>query len=94
MDGVCFHPSLSDSLSVRRISQKVVDGFGRNFVDDWVWEKDELIRFCQAGHIWGHTLMADPTVPSPGEWGWIRDDKSGWASFWSTLQEASNRGTE
>ena len=37
----------SPRLSVSKISEKVMDGFGRNFVDrlGWVCEKDELIRF-------------------------------------------------
>ena len=34
----------------------------------------------QAGHIWGQTLVSEPEVPTPGEWGWEELDKK-----WSIL---------
>ena len=31
----------------------------------------------QAGYIWGQSLVADPVVPPPEQWGWKRDESSG-----------------
>ena len=28
----------------------------------------------QAGHVWGQAMIADPSLPSPSEWGW----QKGW----------------
>ena len=42
----------------------------------------------QAGHIWGQTLVSEPEVPTPGEWGWEELDKK-WSILWTKLPEAS-----
>ena len=42
----------------------------------------------QAGYIWGQTLVSEPEVPSPGEWGWEELDKK-WSILWTKLPEAS-----
>ena len=42
----------------------------------------------QAGHIWGQTLVSEPEVPTPGEWGWEELDKK-WSILWTQLPEAS-----
>ena len=42
----------------------------------------------QAGHIWGQTLVSEPEVPTPGEWGWEELDKK-WSILWPQLPEAS-----
>ena len=28
----------------------------------------------QAGHVWGQAMIADPSLPSPSEWGWQKDN--------------------
>lgn len=43
----------------------------------------------QAGYVWGQTLEANPTLPSPSEWGWKLDSERIWVPLWSTLPEAS-----
>ncbi|MES9882295.1 MAG: hypothetical protein ABW185_15600 [Sedimenticola sp.] len=43
----------------------------------------------QAGHIWGQALVAAPTLQSPDDWGWRRDDGGSWSPMWTTLPEAS-----
>ena len=40
----------------------------------------------QGGHIWAQTLVTQPVLPSPSEWGWQRDDKS-WTPMWTTLPQ-------
>ena len=43
---ICFHPCLSVCPAVSRISQKVIDGFGRNLVlMSWFGDKNKLIEF-------------------------------------------------
>jgi len=41
----------------------------------------------QAGYIWGQALMASPSLPSPGEWGWKKDTDRKWTPLWITLSE-------
>ena len=26
----------------------------------------------QAGHVWGNALIANPPIPSPEKWGWLK----------------------
>ena len=53
----------------------------------------------QAGHIWGQSLVADPVVPPPEQWGWKRVDDSSSSSnsenqalspCWTILPEAAS----
>ena len=44
----------------------------------------------QASHVWGQALIANPTLPSPSEWGWQKEDNDGqWTPLWTILPEAS-----
>ena len=44
----------------------------------------------QTGHIWGHSLIGEPEVPSPDSRGWKRvTDDSSWTPCWTTLPEAA-----
>ena len=43
----------------------------------------------QAGHVWGQAMIADPSLPSPSEWGWQKDNDGNWIPLWITLAEAS-----
>jgi hypothetical protein len=40
-------------------------------------------------YTWSQTLEANPTLPSPSEWGWKLDSERIWDPLWSTLPEAS-----
>ena len=42
----------------------------------------------QAGHIWGQVLNANPVLPSPAEFGWVKEENI-WGPFWSIFTEAS-----
>ncbi len=42
----------------------------------------------QGGHVWGQTLLAQPVIPSPCDWGWIKTDGL-YEPHWNTLPEAS-----
>ena len=42
----------------------------------------------QAGHMWGQSLVANASTPSPEDWGWERDGDT-WSPTWSSLAEAS-----
>ena len=37
----------------------------------------------QAGHVWGQSLILEPALPSPKQWGW-KDDHS-WQPNWTSL---------
>ena len=42
----------------------------------------------QGGHIWGKTLLRDPVLPSPTDWGWVRTEGI-YEPHWTTLPQAS-----
>ena len=43
----------------------------------------------QGGHIWGQTLLPQPTLPSPSDWGWSKN-KDKWTPLWTTLPQAKD----
>ena len=43
--------------------------------------------FYQAGYVWGRALDANPTLPSPSEWGWKLDSEKIWAPYGVPCQE-------
>ena len=42
----------------------------------------------QGGHIWGKTLLPDPVLPSPTDWGWVKREGL-YEPHWTTLPQAS-----
>lgn len=42
-----------------------------------------------AGHVWGQTIISNPQLPDPTEWGWIREGDS-WVPLWSSLPPISS----
>ena len=53
----------------------------------------------QAGHVWGQTLICEPIIPAPAEWGWRKDNLQIWQLHWTSLpaiaascQELANCG--
>jgi len=46
-------------------------------------------RACfQAVHIWQQCVKSCPSVPSPGDWGWVQTGGK-WSPLWMTLPQAS-----
>ena len=39
----------------------------------------------QGAHTWGQTLLCQPALPSPADWGWQRQ-ASRWSPYWTTLK--------
>ena len=39
-------------------------------------------------NFWNRALFLNPSLPSPKDWGWQKDDM-GWQPLWTTLPEAS-----
>ena len=42
----------------------------------------------QAGHIWGQALIPNPTLPSPSDWGWVKQEEK-WCPLWTNLSQAA-----
>jgi len=42
----------------------------------------------QAGHVWGQSLLTDPCLPSPSEWGWKLVNGE-WKPVWITIPQAA-----
>lgn len=43
----------------------------------------------QGGYIWEQTLLKEPVLPCPSQWGWQREGSS-WVPHWTTLQQAKD----
>ena len=43
----------------------------------------------QGGHIWGQVLNLSPTLPSPDEWGWMKQETGLFCPLWTTIPQAS-----
>ncbi|CAG2202514.1 unnamed protein product [Mytilus edulis] len=40
----------------------------------------------QGGHVWGQAVIHDQHLPSPGDWGWVKENKDGmWIPHWTQL---------
>ncbi|VDI46183.1 Hypothetical predicted protein [Mytilus galloprovincialis] len=40
----------------------------------------------QGGHVWGHAVIHDQHLPSPGDWGWVKGNADGmWIPYWTQL---------
>ena len=42
-----------------------------------------------AGRFWGKCLEVSPQLPSPSEWGWVRESTQGWEPLWTTIPQVS-----
>ena len=40
----------------------------------------------QGAHTWGQTLLCQPALPSPADWGWQRQARR-WSPYWTTLKQ-------
>ena len=47
----------------------------------------------QAGYVWALSLMQQPVLPDPCQWGWRKDEK-GFIPFWTKLPIAEKACTE
>ena len=43
----------------------------------------------QGGHCWGQSLIPIQNLPSPADWGWIKDSDGQWMPYWTALPEAA-----
>ena len=43
----------------------------------------------QGGYVWGQSLIANPVLPSPTSWGWIKTSDDLYVPNWTILPEAS-----
>ncbi|KAG7174307.1 hypothetical protein Hamer_G003243 [Homarus americanus] len=44
----------------------------------------------QSSYNWAQMLVAVPSLPSPSEWGWTRNEDGGWEVKWTGLPDASH----
>ncbi|QQP49586.1 uncharacterized protein LOC103506659 [Caligus rogercresseyi] len=48
----------------------------------------QIKRAAYQANVWCKALEMDPQLPSPSDWGWVKDEV-GWQPLWTTLPEAS-----
>lgn len=52
--------------------------------------KQHILRaLYQGAQIWGQSLLKKPTIQSPEQWGWKKDDNV-WKPLWTTLAQAKD----
>ena len=50
--------------------------------------KQHIKCTCYQANCWNQSLVIDPDMPEPSDWGWTKE-RTGWQSLWTTLSEAS-----
>ena len=50
--------------------------------------EQHIKRATYQANIWYKALQPDPQLPSPSDWGWVKEEM-GWQPLWTTLPEAS-----
>jgi len=50
--------------------------------------EQHIKRAMYQANIWNNALVSEPELPSPSEWGWVKDG-SEWQPLWTVLPEAS-----
>ncbi|KAG0720473.1 hypothetical protein GWK47_048455 [Chionoecetes opilio] len=50
--------------------------------------QQHIKRASLQGNCWNQTLVLNPELPIPSDWGWTKE-ASGWQPLWTTLPEAS-----
>ena len=49
-----------------------------------------LFKQCsKAGYVWGQTLLRQPVLPSPSDWGWQQQNNL-WSPYWTALPKAKD----
>lgn len=48
----------------------------------------------QGGYVWGQTLLKQAVLPSPSDYGWIRDDGLEWLPYWTSLPQVKDTCSE
>ena len=43
----------------------------------------------QGGYVWGQTLLRQPVLPSPSDWGWQQQNNL-WSPYWTALPQAKD----
>ena len=43
----------------------------------------------QGGYVWGQTLLHQPVLPSPSDWGWQQQNNL-WLPYWTALPRAKD----
>ena len=48
----------------------------------------------QGGIVWGQTLQTQPLLPSPNQWGWMKNSDGSWGIHWTELNSISDECKE
>ncbi len=46
-------------------------------------------RAIYQAYCWNRALLAQQELPNPADWGWKKENSTGWEPRWTTLSEAS-----
>ena len=50
--------------------------------------KEHIKWTCFQANLWNQSLVLDPKIPEPSDWGWTKES-TGWQPFWTALPEAA-----
>jgi hypothetical protein len=90
---VLMYDRTSNTMEVNQARQELFSKKSRN-IDNIPPTKAALLQHIkraiyQGTYVWGKTLLKQPVLPSPSEWGWQQDGSS-WAPYWTTLPQAKD----
>ncbi len=51
--------------------------------------KQHTRRAIYQAYCWNRALLAQQELPNPADWGWKKENSTGWEPWWTTLSEAS-----
>ena len=55
--------------------------------------KQHINRTCFQANIWNQSMVLDPEMPEPSDWGWTKES-TGWQPLWTTIPEAAKSCNE
>ena len=88
---VLMYDRTSDIMEVNEARKQLFAHKGRtleNIPPTQAALKQHIKRACYQANIWNQSLISEPELLNPSDWGWTKDT-SGWQPLWTTLPEAA-----
>ncbi len=88
---VLMYDRTSDSMKVNDARNQLFSQKSRsleNIPPTQAALKQHIKRTCFQANIWNQSLVLDPEIPDPSDWGWT-NETTGWQPLWTTLPEAA-----
>jgi hypothetical protein len=88
---VLMYDKTSDTIEVNEARKQLFTQKSRtleNIPPTQAALRQHIRRAIYQANIWNHAIVPDPELPSPSDWGWVKE-AAGWHPLWTTLPKAS-----